>query len=209
MGETEVSSGIRQGCTGSPQLFVMVVGRIIERILRSGLGYRSMGVRIPVLFYADDGLMLVRTVVEAERMVEVLERSAGECGLKMNREKSMCMVLNGGGEKCDVIRGVKVVEKIRYLGMQVNEGRKCFKEYKGEKIKMAEKMANVTYSVVGRACDRLPIGKTFWRSVVLPSVLSASSSVRWWYGQRVRETNCRELKMVYGEKSCGPHPVLL
>ena len=32
LGETEVTSGIRQGCTGSPQLFVMVVNIIINSI---------------------------------------------------------------------------------------------------------------------------------------------------------------------------------
>ena len=30
LGETEVTNGIRQGCTGSPQLFVMVVNVIID-----------------------------------------------------------------------------------------------------------------------------------------------------------------------------------
>ena len=58
MGELEIKSGIRQGCTGSPQLFVMLVGMIIEKMVRSGMGYRSGGVRVPVLFYADDGLVL-------------------------------------------------------------------------------------------------------------------------------------------------------
>ena len=32
MGEVEVRNGIRQGCTGSPRLFVMVVSMIIERM---------------------------------------------------------------------------------------------------------------------------------------------------------------------------------
>ena len=95
MGELEVRSGIRQGCTGSPQLFVMVVGMIIEKIVRSGLGYRSGSVRVPVLFYADDGLLMARSTGEAERMVELLEEEADKCGLRMNREKSMCMIFNG------------------------------------------------------------------------------------------------------------------
>ena len=58
MGKTVVGSGFRQRCTGSPQLFLMVVGIFIEKLLRSGMGYKGGGVRIPVLFYADDGLLL-------------------------------------------------------------------------------------------------------------------------------------------------------
>ena len=56
----------------------------------------------------------------------------------------MCMIFNGGAKKCDAIRGIKVVEKIRYLGMPVNDVRMCFREYKDEMIKIAKRMANVT-----------------------------------------------------------------
>ena len=45
-------------------------------------------------------------------------------------------------------------------------------------------MANVTYSVVGRSCDRLLIGKTFWKSVILPSVLHASQVIVWKKSER-------------------------
>ena len=37
----EVKCRIRQGCTGSPQLFVMVVNMLVERMVKSGLGYES------------------------------------------------------------------------------------------------------------------------------------------------------------------------
>ena len=59
---TEVTSGIRQGCTGSPQSFVIVVNVIINSILDSGMGYRDA----PALFYADEGLLLARSCTEAE-----------------------------------------------------------------------------------------------------------------------------------------------
>lgn len=38
MGTVGVSSGIRQGCTGSPLLFIMVLNYIIEKIIESKLG---------------------------------------------------------------------------------------------------------------------------------------------------------------------------
>ena len=40
-------------------------------------------------------------------------------------------------------------------------------------------MVNLEFSVVYRSSDRLLIGKTYWKSVVQPSVLSASSVVMW------------------------------
>ena len=38
-------------------------------------------------------------------------------------------------------------------------------------------MANLAFHVVYRSCDRLLKGKTYWKSVVQPMVLSASSVV--------------------------------
>ena len=69
--ETQKSSGIRQGSTGSPQLFVMVVNIVINSIVERKLGYRDEEFYIPVLFYADDGLLLALSCdcEEAEEMI--------------------------------------------------------------------------------------------------------------------------------------------
>ena len=40
-------------------------------------------------------------------------------------------------------------------------------------------MTNLAFSVMYRSCDRLLIGRTYWKSVVQPRVLSASSVVVW------------------------------
>ena len=67
VGNTEVTSGIRQGCTGSPQLFVMVINIDINSIIERKLGYRDEEFYIPVLFYADDELLLARSCEEQRR----------------------------------------------------------------------------------------------------------------------------------------------
>ena len=72
VGDTEVTSGIRQGCTGSPQLFVMAVNIVINSIVESKLDYRDEGFYIPVLFYADDGLLLAQSCEEAEEMIRMV-----------------------------------------------------------------------------------------------------------------------------------------
>ena len=40
-------------------------------------------------------------------------------------------------------------------------------------------MAEMTYSVVARSCNRMLIGKTFWKCIVLPSVLREYSVLVW------------------------------
>ena len=52
MGRMEVWNGIRQGCTCSPQLFIMAVNAIICGLQGSGLGFRNDSVYVPALFFA-------------------------------------------------------------------------------------------------------------------------------------------------------------
>lgn len=179
LGDVEVLNGIRQGCTGSPQLFVMVVGRIIEELVRSGMGYTIRGIRVPVLFYADDGLILAETREMAQEMFKILESKAAQYGLHVNRDKSACMIYGNNDTGDESVAGIKTVSKMKYLGVSLTIGKDCFKENRGEKIKLAERMANITYSVVARSCERLLMGKTFWKSIVLPAVLSSGQLMVW------------------------------
>ena len=41
--KSQLKSGIRQLCIGSPQLFVMVVNIVINSVVESKLGYRAEG----------------------------------------------------------------------------------------------------------------------------------------------------------------------
>ena len=90
----EVTSGIRQGCTLSPILFIMVVNLIIRRVQKSKLGFRSSEVYIPVLFYADDGLILSNERGEIEEILRIVREVAKETGLEISKLKSECLILN-------------------------------------------------------------------------------------------------------------------
>ena len=130
----------------------------------------------------DDGLLLARSVDEAMMMVRDMELKAAEFGLKINRGKSRCLVFNArqlGQDMPDVIEGMEVVEEIKYLGVVVQNKRSCFKTEMERKLDLAQKMANVTYSVVERSCSRLIIGKCYWKSVILPRVLHGNSVIPW------------------------------
>ena len=64
----------------------MVVNIIINSIVESRMGYRD----VPVLFYADDGLLLARSCGEAEDMIQMVIEVAGECGLNIKlKERAM------------------------------------------------------------------------------------------------------------------------
>ena len=111
----EITSGIRQGCTGSPLLFIMVVNFIIDKIERSKIGFRSGSIRVPCLFFADDGLLLAQSVIELERLIVVLERGASEVGLRLNKSMSNVLIY-GQNANYEYVHGIEVATSIRYLG---------------------------------------------------------------------------------------------
>ena len=180
VGAVGVENGIRQGCSGSPQLFLMVVNRIIKKLQATGKGFKRRGIKIPVLFYADDGLVITNSVEEMSELMRVLEVVAEQVGLKINKDKSSCIIFSGRKIELQELCGIKIVEEFKYLGVLVNNNLKdCFASHKKKKIEMARKMANLTCSVIHRACDRLVIGKVYWKHVVMPSLMIGGGVVAW------------------------------
>ena len=73
IGQMEVQNCIWQGCTGSPQLLVLIVNTIIRAITASTLGYIENEFYIPALFFADDGLLLAKSLKQAEQLLGVMK----------------------------------------------------------------------------------------------------------------------------------------
>lgn len=92
------------------------------------MAYRDNDFYIPTLFYADDGLIIANTLKQAEVMIDLAEK----CGLRISMEKSNCLIFNCKKNKPTVIKNIKVVNNIKYLGVIISDVRNCFIDYKGE-----------------------------------------------------------------------------
>ena len=127
-----------------------------------------------MLFYADDGLLLARYDSNGD----------GECGLNINIPKRdyikynryllalryqrfynnnnnndlddgyNVLLFNHDGIRPEEVGGIRVSNTIRYLGADMGDSRMCFCEYRKGKIKLAERMANLTFSVISKSCDK-------------------------------------------------------
>ena len=75
------------------------------------------------------------------------------------------------------IEGINVTTEIKYLGVTIINDRNIFKEQRINMIQKAQKRANMTYSIIAKSCHKLMIGKTYWKSVCLPSILYGASIV--------------------------------
>ena len=64
-----------------------------------------------------------------------------------------------------------MVGRIKYLGVKIVNKKDMFQEQRREMMKKAPKMANLAHRIISRSCNKLIIGKTFWKSLVLPGIL--------------------------------------
>ena len=170
--DIEITSGIRQGCNGSPLLFILVTYQIIERLKLLNIGFRQGDLKIPALFYVDDGLIFTHTKENAEKLVNEIENISSDYGLKLNKSKCKILIFNKR-EEIEYINEIEVTNQIKYLGVMISNKRDCFKTQKDISKEKATKMNNILFSVLGNSCNRLLIGKTFWKGLAIPSFLYA------------------------------------
>ena len=90
--------------------------------------------------------------------------------MNINKGKSNVLLFNHDGIRLEVVRAIRVSNIIRYLGADMGDSRICFREHRKGKIQLAERMANLTFSVISKSCNKLLIGKTYWKNVMQPSV---------------------------------------
>ena len=131
MCEIEITSGIRQGCKGSGNLFLLITYYLIEKLYKSCNGYKNDILNIVVLFFADDGLLLSQNKEDA--MKNMLTEIAGECGLQIHKDKSTILVYNSK-DQIEEIEGLKITNEIKYLGVSIINQKNCFKKQIEEEV---------------------------------------------------------------------------
>jgi len=98
-----VRNGVRQGCTLSPTIFLLILDRVMKRV--KGLRKRgirwSMKERLKDLDYADDICLLAQRVCDMEEKLKRLKEEAELVGLLININKTKSMRVNVSNmQKC-------------------------------------------------------------------------------------------------------------
>ena len=92
----EVEAGVPQGSVLSPFLYSIYIDGLHAALRERGLGVSIFGRLVPLLFYADDIVLLARSGAEIHEMLEVLDKYAPKWRFNVNHGKSKVMV--GGTE---------------------------------------------------------------------------------------------------------------
>ena len=165
-----ITSGIKQGCTGSTTLFKLITYEIIKEMEKHGECLEIDGTTLNSLFFADDSLTMADTKENAEKNLKILKRVSESFGLKINKEKSKILVYNSK-EDIEEIEGIQVTDKIKYLGIIIDNKKELFQSHKEAVIEKAKFYANMMYHVTGKCVNRMLIGKTYWKNMIIPKLL--------------------------------------
>ena len=207
--EIEITNGIRQGCNGSTTIFLMLTYYIIEKLNISQAKFRNDIITLAAIFFADDGLLLAANEKEAQESIKMLIEIAKECGLKLNKEKSSILVFNSNSNT-ESIENIKVTDQIKYLGVIITNKRNFLLEQKKRIVQEANKYANIMPSVTRRSCNKILIGSTYWKSIVLPTIMYAQEIICYTKGEieKIQRAENKAYKYVMNAPNYTPTSAL-
>ena len=167
----EITNGIRQGCNLSPTIFKMITYRIIEEVQYKCKGFNYDDLKINCILYADDGIIFEESIEETRNTVSYLTRESKKYGLEINTTKISVLIYNCK-QNIEEINRIKVGTEMKYLGVK-----KEIRRHKKEIVDKAKRLEGVSYGVLERSCSRMMIGKVYWKTVALPSILHGSDVI--------------------------------
>ena len=173
----EINNGIRQGCTLSATIFKMITYKIMDAIERNCAGVKIGDLKINSLFYADDGLILAHDKIEAEKNLNIVREVSKKYGLEINYEKSKVIVYNRK-EDFENIGGIEVGNELKYLGVTITDKRNMFNKYSENQLIKGKKLENLTFSMIESSCNRVLIGKAFWKNICVPALIHAFNAIK-------------------------------
>ena len=120
----QMERGVRQGCPLSPLLFICTVELLARNIRKDDniKGITANGRNRPVKIrqFADDTTLFLKDQMDFREVLSKIKHFAIFSGLELNKDKSMAMILGGKKSNEKNICGIKVVNKVKILGVYLS-----------------------------------------------------------------------------------------
>ena len=140
------------------------------------VGFKDEQFNLGSLFYMDDATIFTEDEQILRNMIGRVEMLCVGFGLRLNKQKCKIMIINED-TNINEIEGVDVVNNIKYLGVLIDNKKKCFESHKKKIYNDANKFVSQIFALLGNSCNRMLIGKTYWKGLVLPAILYCSEII--------------------------------
>ena len=123
----EITQGVKQGCILSPLLFILFIDSLMDELTTNNIDAPTMGqVTLPGLLFADDLVILSKTITGLQAGLNILEMFCVDTKLTVNVNKSKIMIFKKGWvfskHECWTFKG-KALENVKnftYLGVNLS-----------------------------------------------------------------------------------------
>ena len=129
----KIGRAVRQGCPLSPLLFNIYIEEIVREAMEKVTdGVKVGGTLVQAVRFADDQAMVSSTNAGLQRMMDVLNTTSKEYGMKINIKKTKVMrISRTEGAKAKILIDGNSLEQVMeycYLGSTVTSDGKCHKD---------------------------------------------------------------------------------
>lgn len=127
----EMSVGTKQGDPVSPNLFIITLERVMDKIRDSKSGISVNGTQINNLRFADDIDLIEEELEQLQKNIQILKTEGTKAGLKINMKKTKTMVFGKKevDNKLEVLnQEIENVEEFVYLGSLMTWDNDCSKD---------------------------------------------------------------------------------
>ena len=121
-----INKGVKQGGILSPFLFKLYLDEIISEISKLDIGCKLGLMRINIIGYADDLVLISDSALNLSYLYSFLKKSIENLKLLINKNKSKCMIFRSGrlyqSHNFMILDGdqFEVVKNYKYLGHYIN-----------------------------------------------------------------------------------------
>ena len=77
------------------------------------------------------------------------------------------------------IKMIEVQNTVKYLGVTLNNKRNCYSNHIRDSMVKGNKYVSILPATIATSTNRLLIGKTYWKSIALPSILFSSKVINY------------------------------
>lgn len=122
--EIEIKRGLRQGDVPSAKVFNVILDEAFSNMEWQGRGVRINGEWLNVLKFADDIVLIGKSILEVKAMLEDLVREVTKVGLAINGKKTKIMYLNCD-ENTQILKigeeEIESTDSFIYLGQKITK----------------------------------------------------------------------------------------